>query len=204
MTSLPKKTVERLSHYRRVLMNIVASGKTHIFSHELAHLMHNTPVQVRRDIMLIGYVGSLRRGYDIKELVHLIGEIIDSEQGINAAIIGFGNLGRAFATHLHENKSKIRLVAAFDVDKDKIKSVINGVKCYSVDHIREIVKKEHIVIGIITTPPEAAATVSESLIKAGIKGILNYTSALIYVPQHVYLEEYDTITSLEKAAYFCK
>jgi redox-sensing transcriptional repressor len=39
---------------------------------------------------------------------------------------------------------------------------------------------------------------------AGIKGILNYTSTPVNVPQQVYLEEYDMITSLEKVAYFVK
>ena len=52
-TTLPEKTVERLSEYRRTLLNCLAEGKTHIFSHELAHLQNITAVQVRRDIMFI-------------------------------------------------------------------------------------------------------------------------------------------------------
>lgn len=57
---LPDKTVERLSQYRRSLLVTLNSGKSFIFSHEIAQLLHITPVQVRRDIMLIGYNGTLR------------------------------------------------------------------------------------------------------------------------------------------------
>ena len=52
---LPEKTIERLSQYRRTLLNCSANGQTHIFSHELAALLNITAVQVRRDIMFLGY-----------------------------------------------------------------------------------------------------------------------------------------------------
>ncbi len=52
---LPGKTIERLSQYRRILYNSIQEGKTNIYSHELAKMMNLTSVQVRRDLMLIGY-----------------------------------------------------------------------------------------------------------------------------------------------------
>lgn len=52
---LPEKTIERLSKYRRVLINLNFQQKDYIYSHELANLIHITPEQVRRDMMLIGH-----------------------------------------------------------------------------------------------------------------------------------------------------
>ena len=49
MNNLPCKTIERLSAYRRVLLNYLTKGKDHIFSHDLAKLLFITAVQVRRD-----------------------------------------------------------------------------------------------------------------------------------------------------------
>mgnify|MGYP006279875351 CR=1 FL=1 len=204
MKKLPDKTVERLSQYRRSLLNCLANGKKHIFSHEIANLHHITPVQVRRDIMLIGYTGTLRKGYDIQELVDLIGEIIDTEQGQNVAIIGIGNLGRALITYLNGKRSKLNIVAAFDNNPEKVERVYAGVQCYHTDQLEEIVQQEGITIGIITTPADVTQEISEMLVKAGIKGILNYTPTAVNVPDHVYLEEYDMITSLEKVAFFVK
>ncbi len=55
---------------------------------------------------------------------------------------------------------------------------------------------------MITVPVDHAMEVTNELVLAGIKGILNFTTVPITVPPHVYLEEYDMITSIEKVAYF--
>jgi len=204
MKNLPDKTVERLSQYRRSLNNQLVKGKTHIFSHEIANLLHITPVQVRRDIMLIGYSGTLRKGYDIKEMVDLIGKIIDTEEGQKIAVIGMGNLGKAFIHYLQEKRSKLNIVAAFDINPEKINKTYAGVKCYHFDQLVEIVKSEGISIGIITTPPEVVSLIADKLNEAGIKGILNFTPKPLSAREGIYLEEYDMITSLEKVAYFVK
>ncbi len=50
----------------------------------------------------------------------------------------------------------------------------------------------------------SAQEVAKLLIQTGIKGILNFTTVNLNVPDEVYLEEYDMITSIEKVAYFVK
>ncbi|MCD4833793.1 MAG: redox-sensing transcriptional repressor Rex [Bacteroidales bacterium] len=204
MNMLPEKTIGRLSEYRRTLLNCLAKGKTHIYSHELANLHNITAVQVRRDIMLIGYSTTLKKGYDVKALIDVIGEIIDTEEGLNAAIIGIGNLGRAITTYFNGKRTKLKIAATFDTDPEKSNRVISGVKCYPMSELNKIIKEQDISIGILTVPPEDAAAVTETLIMAGVKGILNYTSTPLNVSPNVHLEEYDMITSLEKIAYFVK
>lgn len=201
---LPEKTIERLSQYRRALLIYLNNKKTHIYSHELAALLHITPVQVRRDIMLIGYSGTLRHGYEISELVNLIGTIIDTEDGQKACIVGLGNLGRAMISYFNGKRARLNIVAAFDINPDKINRVYAGVPCYHVDQLSKIIRSDNILIAIVTVPGEDTTRVTESLVQSGIKGILNYTPTPVNVPQHVYLQEYDMITSLEKIAYFVK
>ncbi|MCK7530533.1 MAG: hypothetical protein MZV63_05555 [Marinilabiliales bacterium] len=50
----------------RALLGSLAENRSYIFSHELAALLHITAVQVRRDLMLIGYGSVMRKGYDIQ------------------------------------------------------------------------------------------------------------------------------------------
>ena len=202
--TLPERTVERLSEYRRTLLQCLEEGKTHIFSHELAELHHNTAVQVRRDIMFIGYTSMQRKGYDVRELISVIGEILDSEKGINVAVVGIGNLGRAVTTYFVGKRSKLNIIATFDVDHTKIDRVISGVKCYPLSRIKEVVESHQISIAIITVPAASANEVSSQLVESGIKGIMNFTTVPLDVPEDCYLEEYDMITSLEKVAYFVK
>lgn len=201
---LPGKTVERLSEYRRSLLSCLAKGKTHIYSHEMAGLHNITAVQVRRDLMLIGYSSMKKRGYDAKELVNVIGEIVDHTEGLNVAVVGMGNLGRAVTAYFKGKRPKLNIVATFDVDENKINRVIAGVNCYHIRDIKDIVVKQNIAIAIIASPPDSASQIADMLVNAGVKGILNFTTTPLNVPSAIFLEEYDMITSLEKIAYFIK
>lgn len=204
MRILPHKTIERLSQYRRALLMVHTSGKTHIFSHEIAKIIHITAVQVRRDIMLIGYTGTLRKGYCIKELIDLIGEIIDSNGVIRVCVVGVGNLGRAIINYFSGKRTKLSIVATFDSNHDKVGKKYSGVVCYDIEQLTEIVSKEEIKIGIITVPADQGQITADKMVKAGIRGILNYAPKSVLVPKDVYLEEYDMVTSLEKVAFFVK
>ena len=204
MKPIPDKTIERLSMYRRNLTTVVDSGTEYMFSHQLAALMHTTPVQVRRDIMLIGYSGTMRKGYHIGNLLALIGNIIDSRDGKNVAVVGIGNLGKAIISHFNGKRSKLRIIAAFDNDPEKYGQLFAGVRTYPMSQINEVIRQQKISIGIIAVPEDKSEEVAEKLVNAGVAGILNYTSRPLSVPTHVYLEEYDMVTSIEKVAYHAK
>ncbi len=154
--------------------------------------------------MLIGYSSVHRKGYDVKELIDTIGRIIDSDEGMNVAIIGIGNLGRALAGYFKGKRSKLNLVASFDNDPQKINKVISGVKCYPYDDLEKVINELKIQIAILTVPADFAKEISEETVRFGIKGILNFTTVPLNVPSDVFLEEYDMITSIEKVAYFVK
>lgn len=204
MKKLPGKTVERLSGYRRLLLDCLNEGKNYIYSHELAALLHITAVQVRRDLMLIGYSSVQRKGYDIKELIETIGKILDSTEGQNVAVIGIGNLGMALTAYFTGKRSKLNIIASFDTDPQKVNHVVSGVKCYPAEQMQKRIKELKISIAILTVPMDYAKELAEQLVDYGIRGLLNFTTVPLNVPPHVHLEEYDMITSLEKVAYFVK
>jgi len=200
---LPATTVARLSKYRRMLGSLNYEN-AYIFSHNLAELLNLTPEQVRRDLMLIGLTGNHRKGYNIKELIDLIGKTIDSERGHNVAIVGMGNLGVAITAFIRKAKANLNIVAAFDIDSKKIGRKVADVTCYHVDDIADIVKNLSISIAVLTVPPGEAIDVATLLISSGIKGILNFTSVHIDAPSHVYLKDSNIITSLEEIGFFIK
>ncbi len=204
MTALPGKTVERISEYRRTLLACLSENRNFIFSHDLAARLHITAVQVRRDLMLIGYSSVQRKGYDVKELIDTISRIIDTDEGMNVAIVGIGNLGRALAGYFKGKRSKLNLVASFDNDPQKINKVISGVRCYPYNDLGNVINELKIQIAILTVPADFARDIAEETVRYGIKGILNFTTVPLNVPSDVFLEEYDMITSIEKVAYFVK
>jgi redox-sensing transcriptional repressor len=200
---LPATTVARLSKYRRMLGRI-DDENTHIFSHDLASLLNLTPEQVRRDLMLIGLTGNHRKGYNIKELLDIIGKTIDSKEGHKVAIIGIGNLGKALINFIRREKTKLHIVAAFDIDKRKVGKGIADIKCYHIKDIPSVIRKLSISIAVLAVPPEEAMDVASLLIKSGIRGILNFTSVHIDVPPGTYLKDTNIITSLEEISFFIK
>lgn len=181
-----------------------AQGITHIFSHVLAGMHGITAVQVRRDLMLIGFSSDTKKGYDVKVLIDFINNILYSEQTMNMAIIGMGHLGQAVTKYFNGKGLKLRITAAFDVDKNKVGTTIDNIPCYHIDEFEERVEEMDISIAIVSLPTSQAATIVLPIINAGIKGVLNFTSVPLNFPQGIVVENYDITTLLEKVAYFVK
>ena len=124
---IPEKTIERLSEYRRTLLACHREGITHIFSHVLAGIHGITAVQVRRDLMLIGFSSDTKKGYDVKVLIDFISNILDSESPVNIAVIGMGHLGQAITKYFNGKSLKLRITVAFDVDPAKVDTAIDNI-----------------------------------------------------------------------------
>lgn len=203
---LPERTVERLSEYRRALLKRTNDETTHIYSHELASIHGITAVQVRRDLMLIGFSTATKKGYNIRDLIAHIEQIIDSEDVTNVGIVGMGNIATAVTTYFFEKRKKLKITVSFDTDPQKIGTELCGVKCYHIDELWDRVKEMNITILVLTLPAKGVPAIINNLDKTNIRGILNFTSATISIPKEkgVFVQDYDIITLLEKVAYYSK
>jgi redox-sensing transcriptional repressor len=167
--------------------------------------MHGiTAVQVRRDLMLIGFSSDTKKGYDVKVLIEFINNILDGENVMNIAVIGMGHLGQAITKYFNSKGLKLRIVTAFDIDPEKVGSTIDDIPCYHMNQFEEVVSSMDISIVVISSPTRVAPTLVVPIINAGIKGVLNFTSAPLHFPQGIVSENYDITTILEKVAYFVK
>ena len=186
--SIPEKTIERLSEYRRTLLASHKQGITHIFSHVLAGIHGITAVQVRRVQVLIDYIS----------------RILDSPSPMNIAVLGMGHLGQAITKYFNGKGLNLKITAAFDVDPAKVSTTIDGIPCYHMDSFEEIAEEKDISIVIVSSPTKVAPSLVVPIINAGIKGVLNFTSTPLNFPQGIVVENYDITTLLEKVAYFVK
>lgn len=202
--NIPEKTVERLSEYRRSLLDCLDQGITHIFSHVLAGMHGITAVQVRRDLMLIGFSSDTKKGYDVRVLADFISSILDSEEQLNIAVIGMGHLGQAITKYFNAKGLKLKIIAAFDIDGKKVGSVIDGVMCYHMDDFEEKVESMDINMVVLSSPTDVASELVLPIINSGIKGVLNFTSRPLNFPRGIVVENYDITTLLEKVAFFVK
>ncbi len=202
--TIPEKTIERLSEYRRTLLSCHRQGITHVFSHVLAGIHGITAVQVRRDLMLIGFSSDTKKGYDVQVLIEYISNILDSPTPMNIAVLGMGHLGQAITKYFNGKGLKLKITTAFDVDPEKVGKTIDGIPCYHMDTFEERVEDLDISIVIVSSPTKVAPTLVLPIINAGIKGVLNFTSTPLNFPKGIVVENYDITTLLEKVAYFVK
>lgn len=198
------KTIGRLSLYRRLLKDLAEQGADYVYSHQLATMAGGTAPQVRRDIMSIGYTGSPTKGYEVAELTDSIGRFLDDPSGQRVALVGVGNLGRAIMAYFAGRRPDLTIAAAFDADPYKVDRVIHGCHCYGMERLAEIIEAEGISVGIITVPAGSAQVVADQLVRAGVRGIMNFAPTRLRVPPEVYVEDMDVTMTLDKVAYFAR
>lgn len=203
-SSMPRKTVERLSLYRRLLEEEFSSKQDYVFSHELAARTNITSAQVRRDLMYLKISGSPNRGYRIHELSGEIARILGHTEPLRIAMIGAGRLGQGMLDFFTKKKPNLEMIAVFDSDDDKCGRIICGTRCYHVRQMSAVIPEQKIQIAILACPSEDAQMMTDELVRLGIKGIVNFTPTTLKVPEWVYVEDIDITTSVEKVGYFGK
>lgn len=198
------KTIERLCVYRRLLRKLSKEGVEYFYSHDLATMAHVTSVQVRRDLMYIGYSGNNRKGYETKGILESISEILDTKEGMKLCIVGVGNLGKALVNFFLDKSEKLTITALFEIDPKQVGKSYQGIPCYHVSLLKEMIESQNITIGIIATSGSSAKGIADVMVSSGITSVINFTTTPLQLPDSTFLEEMDITTSVEKASYFAK
>ncbi len=204
MNKVSQKTIERLILYRRQLLGLNNKGTTSIFSHQLAVQTGFTSAQIRRDIMAIGYSGSPAHGYDLEKLLSSLNDFIDAPGGQGVALVGLGHLGRAVLDYFQGRRPNLKIMLAFDNDPQKVNRMAQGCPCYHTDELENRIIEQKVKVGIIAVPAIESQDLAERLVRAGVRGILNYAPVKLELPPEVYVENRDMILALEKAAFFAR
>jgi len=199
---VPKPTIKRLAMYNRFLRELRDEGTPKTSSHEIAEALNIKASQVRKDLSYFGEFGKRGVGYDVENLCLKIHKILGTERVWNVAIIGVGNLGRAISHYPELEKYKFKIVAAYDVDKRKINSIL--LPGIPIKHIKELKNKNNDLdfeIAILTVPSNVAQEVANILIEAGVKGILNFAPVTLNSDDRVVIENVDFVVSLKTLTY---
>jgi redox-sensing transcriptional repressor len=145
-------------------------------------------------------------GYYIKDLLQAIKRILGSNKEWNMAVIGIGDLGSALLSHKDFLKQNYKIVAAFDIDPLKVIGKVSEklgkpAEILHIDRLQEVAKERKIEIGLIATPPTEAQHVADLLVKAGVRGILNFAPVQITVPEGYLVKDVFFTTVLDNLAY---
>jgi redox-sensing transcriptional repressor len=196
-----ESTIRRLSLYYRTLSIFERKGYKTVSSKDLAKEGKLTPAQVRKDLSFFGNFGTRGLGYPVKELKEKIARILGLNRTWNVALVGVGNVGSALVSYKEFLKQGFDIKLLFDNDQRKINKNHKGIKVFDVRELTSKLKEEKIDMVILAVPASAAQTVTEDVVSAGVKSILNFAPTHIEVPDDVTLRSVNMAMELEHLSF---
>lgn len=187
-SGVPEPTLRRLPAYLNLIRRLSREEVTQISSTTIAKELKLDSTQVTKDIAFTGITGKTRVGFDIVDLIDAIEEFLGFRKTDQAFLVGTGKLGSALVGYSGFNIKGLKIIAAFDVDKDLVGTEIDGVQVLHYKKMKNLAERMHVSIGIITTPASKAQEVADAMVEAGISGIWNFTPSNIKVPDTVVVE----------------
>jgi len=195
------ETIRRLPIYRRGLLFLSEQGQQSVSSRNLAGCLGINPSQIRKDFSYFGDFGTPGVGYNIQKLIKHINKILKLNVVRRAALVGVGNLGSAILAYPGFGIYGFDIAVAFDINPKKIGRKIKNIMIEDVSNLR-MLKKRKINLAIITVPRDAAQQTADALVKAGVKGILNFSPHHITVPGKVKVITIDIAMDLARLPYY--
>jgi redox-sensing transcriptional repressor len=196
-------TTNRLSVYLRCLNVLDAAGVRTVSSRALAEQFHLNAAQIRKDLAYFGEFGVRGVGYYVKELRRHLRQILGIDKAVRVAIMGAGNLGLALADYPGFRDEGFEIAALFDTMREKIgQKSRSGVAIHDMRDFRAVVRRERITIAVIAVPADAAQSVVNVVVSAGVKAVLNFSPGALQVPPDVKLKSVDLTVSLESLSFF--
>ncbi len=196
-----RRCIIRLSRYKNALKRLKSLGFVKVFSGNLADAAGVTSSQVRKDFSLFNITGNRRGGYRVDELIDKIELILGKNEVQKVVIVGVGNIGKALLRYRGFESGGIKVVAGFDIDPAKYNKLAD-VPLLPLEEFRPYVQAHGIKIAILAVPDVSAHHVSELMIAAGIKGILNFAPIQLRGAEDVIVSNINLEVELENLVYF--
>ncbi len=198
----PEVVVNRLPQYVRALNQLTREGAEVVSSQRLGQILHVTPAQIRKDLSYFGRFGKQGRGYNVPFLLSSLRDILGLDKKWNIAVVGVGRLGRAIIGYPGFTPEGFNIVAAFDADPRQVGQAIGRLIVQPMTDLSDAVRHKDIRIGIVAVPASQTEDVINTLIKCGIKSILNYAPVSPMVPEGVRLRSVDPVLALQSMTYY--
>ncbi len=199
---IPRKTIYRLSVYLRCLQRLKANDIRTVSSEALAQVAGVKPTQLRKDLTYFGQFGTRGLGYDVQQLTHMITDLLGTSSLQPVVLVGVGNLGTALLSYRGFQEEGFEIIAAFDLDARRFRDRKSPVPIHSMDRLAEVIEARHVRMAIITVPAVAAQEVANTIVGAGIVGVLNFAPIVLVVPEDVMVSNVNLAIELENLSYF--
>lgn len=202
MSSIPSATISRLVTYLRILAALEETGVNRTSSDYLAQEAQVSAFQVRKDLAYFGRFGTRGMGYTVLTLRRELKRILGLNRRWNVVIVGMGRLGQALADYPGFTEYDFELRGLIDTDPAKHGQVMRGLPISPPAELARLVREHGVDMGFVTVPVERAQEAADTLIRAGVKGILNFAPTVLEVPEDVAVEQVDFLAGMKRLAFY--
>jgi len=201
---IPRKTVYRLSIYQRSLLKFREKGVETVSSEDLATAAGVKSTQLRKDLGHVGQFGTRGLGYGVTTLSDAISGVMGMSMLQPVVMVGVGNLGAALLRYSGFRKEGFEIIAAFDADPAHVKSTTEemGVPVHDVSGLGKYIADHGVRMAIIAVPEAAGQTVADILVNSGVQAILNFSPAVLNLPDEVVVNHVDLAAELGSLSFF--
>lgn len=199
---MPKPTAERLLRLASLLEQTKTNDKP-ISSAEIERLTGWPSHTVRKDISMLGAAPdiSTTAGYDPEKLAKTIRNTLGiAGETQNCCIVGLGRLGSALLDYPGFINSPFTICAGFDSNVNRIDILKADFPLYPTYKMKEVIPRLAIRYAVLAVPAEQAQATAYKLVEYGITGIVNFTQAILSVPQGIEIEQVSIIDALGNLA----
>jgi redox-sensing transcriptional repressor len=194
--------IKRLPRYRRYLADLERRDVERVSSAILSEVLGYTASQIRQDLNNFGAFGHQGYGYRVSELIGEIDVILGLGEPYRIVLVGIGNLGRAVANYLERYRDDFIIEALFDVNPAVIGIEIAGLPIKNVNELTDYLSENNIDIGVITTNKEVAQNIADIFVDGDIRGIWNFATLDLNVPETVSVKNEHLSDSLHELIYY--
>ena len=168
--------IQRLPLYHRYLGELLIEGCVRISSKDLAERMRLTASQIRQDLNCFGGFGQQGYGYNVEIIREEIGRILGLDRDFSMIIVGAGNLGRAFATHMPFSEAGFHLIGIFDINPAIVGQKMLGITVSHSDELEEFCSRHNVGAAAVCVPGPDAASIINRLVACGVNAFWNFTN----------------------------
>lgn len=204
LTRIPEPTIERLSAYLQCVRALRDRGEGTSSSAAIARLTGIHAAQLRKDLSYFGEFGKPGLGYDLQDLEAHLTRIMGLDRERDVLLVGAGNLGRALSSYTGFGRRGFRIVAAFDVDRDKIGSSLGACSVHDLAELSAVNAALGAEVGVVAVPVGAAQQAVDRLVEAGVRAILNFAPIGVTAPEGVTVRNVDLTSQMEILSYYLK
>src|SRR6266581_6400033 len=201
---IPEGVIDRLPKYARALGQLEAEGRDVVSSQELGVRLNITHAQIRKDLSYFGRFGKQGRGYNVQKLLDELRRILGLNRQWRMALVGIGRLGRAILGYEGFGPQGFHIVEAFDSNRQLIGQKVDGVVIRDTGELEAVLSKNPVDVGIVAVPAQEAQEVIDSLVRCGVRAILNYAPIAARTPRNVTVRRIDPVLALQGMTFYLK